>query len=132
MAFKHGVQASLTLNGTDVMDYVSSISPQFEVSMAEMRHLGVGRVERLPGFQDVTLTLEGDFDPALDTLLWQAFSSGSEVTVVYGPQGSSAGSPKYTIPMLVTRYSPGPAGDDAVKASAELAGSGGAITKGTF
>lgn len=132
MAFGHGTNISLTLGGVDITDYISSVSPEFTRAMAEMRHLGATRVERLPGLQDFRCTLEGDFEPTLDTALWSAFNGASEVTLVYGPLGSTAGNPRFSIPVLCTRYSPGPSGNDAVKASAELVGSGSAITKDTF
>ncbi len=132
MAFGHGTQISLTLGGVDITDYISSVSPEFTRAMAEMRHLGATRVARLPGFQDFRCTIEGDFEPALDTALWSAFNGSTEVILVYGPQGAGTGSPRFSIPVFCTRYSPGPAGDEAVKASAELVGSGSAITKDTF
>ncbi len=132
MAFGHGTGIALTIAAADITDYVSSVSPAFEKTLAEMHHLGVGRVERVAGFADVRLTLEGDFEPTLDTALWAAWNNGVEVSVIYGPQGSGAGMVRFTIPMLCSRYSPGPAGNDAVKTSAELAGSGSAITKDTF
>lgn len=132
MAFTHGKKAALTIEGTDITKYIASVSPAFERTLAEMRHLGAGSVERVAGHKDSRLTLEGDFDPALDAVLWAAYTSDEEVDVVYGPQGSGAGSVKFTIPMLLSRYSPGPAGNDAVKASAELSGSGTDVTKGTF
>lgn len=132
MAFGHGIGISLTIGGVDVTPYISSVSPAFEKAMAEMRHLGVGRVERAPGFRDARMTLEGDFEPALDTALWSAYDGDTEVSVVYGPQGSTTGNVRFTIPMFCSRYSPGPAGDDAVKCSAELVGSGSAVTKDTY
>lgn len=132
MPFEHGTGIALTLGGTDITKYISSVSPEFTRAMAEMRHLGATRVERLPGFKDFRCTLEGDFEPALDSELWDAYDGDAEVNLVYGPQGSDAGNVKFTIPVFCTRYSPGPAGDDAVKASAELVGSGSDITKDTY
>lgn len=132
MAFGHGTGISLTIGGTDVTDYITSYNPAFETAMAELRTLGNKRVQRLPGHADATATLEGSFEPALDTILWTAYNTGASVSVIYGPQGSGAGAVRFTVPFYVSRYSPGPASADAVQCSAELVGTGADITKDTF
>ena len=121
--FGHGTGISLTL-GVDITPYITSVSSQLERAMAELRHLGADSVERLPGLRDSRMTLEGDFEPVLDAALWDAWNGDDPVEVVYGPQGDDPGKVRYTFQFFCSRYSPGPAGQDAVKASAELVGTG--------
>lgn len=136
MAFSHGSKAvikfgtsSTPSTPTDISVYVTNVSAPFSAETHEVTTLGATSKNYIPGLKDGTISIEGKFDPAVDAHL--AGIAGLQVAFEYGPQGSTAGSVKYTGNCICTSYNPEtPVGAEATF-SAEFQLTGG-WTRGTY
>lgn len=135
MAFGHGKSAVFKLDDsggslTDISAYVRSVSPKRSADTADVTCFGAAVKSYIAGLTDMTISVEGVFDPTADAILHAAL--GAIKTWEFGPQGSGGGSIKYTAEGFVTSYTCGDASvDGAVTWSAEIQVTG-TLTRTTY
>ena len=100
--------ANVTLGGTDISDYVASVTLTTSVNEVETTSFGVGAVQRVGGLQDnsVTLDLHQDYS-AIEGLVYPLI--GSTTSLVVKPNGTAVGTanPSYTTnSVLITEWTP--------------------------
>ena len=101
--------ANVTLGGTDISDYVASVTLTTSVNEVETTSFGSGgAVQRVGGLQDnsVTLDLHQDYS-AIEGLVYPLI--GSTTSLVVKPNGTAVGTanPSYTTnSVLITEWTP--------------------------
>jgi hypothetical protein len=100
--------ANVTLGGTDISDYVASVTLTTSVNEVETTSFGVGAVQRVGGLQDnsVTLDIHQDYS-AIEGLVYPLI--GSTTSLVVKPNGTAVGTanPSYTTDsVLITEWTP--------------------------
>lgn len=125
MPFSHGSRAVFKLDNaagtlTDITIYITSISFPWSADTAEVTTLGKASKIYLAGLKDATISLEGVYDPAVAQILQAALGATSTKTFEFGPQGSSAGSPKLTGECIGTSFEVTTPVDGPATWSAEL------------
>jgi len=124
MAFGHGLNADFYMSTTAITGYLSELDPGFEREMAEMAHLGESWKSSLPGLRVGSFSASGDYDSALDTIVWTAFDASTHTACIYYPEGTGTGI-EFTFNAFVSSLKPGPASTgDAIKYSFDLVISG--------
>lgn len=118
-SFNHGSVATLSLDGTDVSQYLSEAGLELEIDTAETSALGTIAKTYVPGLEDATFSLSGMLDPTVDTLL-HGFKRVAQVPFVYRPAGPGAGLPEYTGNCLMSSYSIEASVDDMAAIEAEF------------
>lgn len=103
MAFVHGSKAVITVNSVSLTPYVDDITFSGNVGTAEVTVLGNTGKAYIPGLQDGSFALAGKFDPAADAAL-VAMNQVASLPVIYGPQGTTTGLPKYTCNAILSKY----------------------------
>jgi hypothetical protein len=131
MPFQPGYKAVIKIGGVDLSPYTASVSLSGSREALDVTTLGNAAKVYIPGQSDATLSLEGHYDPLVQSnfATWQA--SDTPVSWEYGPQGSEAGKPKLTGSGIVTSFEPGSDAGDVGKWSAEFQVTG-PITVGTY
>jgi hypothetical protein len=104
MTFAHGSKAVITVNSVALTSYVDTISFDGNVETAETTTLGLTGKAYIPGLQDATFKLTGIFDGTADAA-FVAMNQVASMPVIYGPQGSTTGLPKYTCNVIMNKYS---------------------------
>jgi predicted secreted protein len=110
MAKQVFTNAYVTVNGTDLSDHIASVTLDTSADEIETTAFGTaGWRSRVAGLKDGSIQLDWHQDFAassVDAVLSSAF--GSVGTVVVIPNGTVASStnPRYTIPAVVSSYSP--------------------------
>lgn len=124
--FAHGTAAS----ETDFSAITESVDFERVVAMLETTSFGSSSKTRIPGLKDATLKATMRWDQTLVGTLNTNFGATSKQALV-GPQGSTAGQVKYTVPSVISKigekYSVG--GLDLVDVEFSPTG---AVTVGTF
>jgi hypothetical protein len=105
MAVTHGKKAVIRLAGTDITSYLSKGSIERMRETAETTVFGLENKTYVAGLKDATFSGEGNFDPALDTILDAALGTDATRTLQYDPQGAGTGNIRYSVETLVTKYS---------------------------
>ena len=100
--------ANVTLGGTDISEYVASVTLTTSVNEVETTSFGVGAVQRVGGLQDnsVTLDIHQDYS-AIEGLVYPLI--GSTTSLVVKPNGTAVGTanPSYTTDsVLITEWTP--------------------------
>ena len=100
--------ANVTLGGTDISEYVASVTLTTSVNEVETTSFGVGAVQRVGGLQDnsVMLDLHQDYS-AIEGLVYPLI--GSTTSLVVKPNGTAVGTanPSYTTnSVLITEWTP--------------------------
>lgn len=103
MAFVHGSKAVITVNSVALTAYVDDVSFDGNVETAEVTVLANTGKAFIPGLQDGSFKLAGKFDPAADAA-FVAMNQVASLPVIYGPQGSTTGLPKYTCNAILAKY----------------------------
>lgn len=91
MAFGHGKDTKVFINGYDLTTFFTSHDSTEEVDMAETSTFGTNAKTYIPGMRDATLSLEGYFDGAVDAVdqvLSAAMGQNNGVLTVF-PQGDT-------------------------------------------
>jgi len=130
MAFAHGNKAKMTINSIDYSCYLKETGLDMSVDKAETTVLCVTAKTYIPGMNDATAPLEGLFDPTVDAAINSAITGGVLVALLYQPQGTTAGLPRYTSTGFFTKYSVKTSTTDAGSWSGEFQLSNG-WTRGT-
>lgn len=132
MAFNHGSVATLSLDGTDVSEYLHEVSLSRDIDTAETSALGTVAKTYVPGLTDATFTVSGMFDPTFVTLVdgFVASQVTSPIAFEFHPAGDGSGKPKYTGNCLMTSMEVGDSVDDMASLDLEFQITG-AVTLGT-
>lgn len=137
MAFSHGKDAVVKFGtvgvpgtATDISQYVTSVALPRAADVAETSTLGDASKNYIAGMKDGTVTVEGRFDPTVDTHL-AGILGVNGIAFEVGPAGSGSGSPKYTGTCICQSYEVSMDVGDAVGFSADFQISGD-VTRGTY
>lgn len=121
MAFKHGIDATLSIAGSAAAAYIESTTMDLKRELAEIRTWGANSVARVAGLKDAGFSASGPYDAAVDLLLYTAWAAATATAIVYSPDG---GTTTYTISCWVSQYSPTTGSGDAGRWSATLVSTG--------
>ena len=137
MSFVHGSVGVFQLGTaaapgtpTAISTFLTSVSFPFGVDTAEITTLTATAKSYLAGLEDATISIEGKFHTTVDAHL-NGIRRLATIAFVYGPAGSTTGSPRYSGTCMLTSYEVEGGVDDAASFSAELQVTG-SITRGTF
>ena len=136
MAFAHGKDTVVWLdNGagtlTNITAFLNQASIDRMADVAETTVFGLSNKTYIAGLKDGTISIEGRFDPAIDTIMDADLGAALTKSVEYGPEGGTTGKIKYSMEVIVTSYTIDNPLDDVVTFSAELQMTG-VVTRGTF
>jgi hypothetical protein len=130
MAFVHGSDSGIVVDGTTISAYVDSVSHNRSVDTAETSAFTNNDKTFIAGLEDGSFDLSGHWDTAADTALDGCFDSAS-VSLIYGPAGVTSGLVKYTATCFVTSYQIVSNVGDRTNWTGSFQRSGD-LTKGTF
>lgn len=125
MSFSHGSKAVFKIDDaagslTDITAYVTSVSVPWSADTAEVTTLGKTSKIYLAGLKDATISIDGYFDPTVNTLLTGILGAVENKSFEFGPQGETGGLPKFTGECICTGYDVGTGVDGAATFSAEF------------
>lgn len=125
-SFSGGDQATFSYNGTDLSDFISSVSLDTKRDIKDLQVIGGNAVSKIVGPISATINLEGFFDPTLDAALAPLILATTPTAHAfsYVPQGTGD---TFTGTAFLASYRVDTPGDDSAKWRAELAITG-AIT----
>lgn len=107
MAFKHGANARVYVNGYDLSAYLRQIGVTGKADAADVTTFGAAAKSYLAGLRDATLTAEGVFDGAVgavDAVLEAALGANRSLWSIW-PQGEAAvGDIGYGLDAIATSY----------------------------
>ena len=139
MAFSYGNIAVLELDNasgtiTDVSAYVSSVGLTIDRDTTDLPRLGGNQVAKLVGPPGSEFSVEGWYDPTIDTILgvWQLEANQTARTIFYGPAGSATSAIKYSGEVFLSTYDPDTSASDAASWSATFLVDTSGLTRGTF
>jgi len=118
MAFVHGKQIYVSVATHNVSPYTNKVDFPRSADTAETSTFGTNDKTYIPGLKGATFSIEGLWDATLDG--WMDAALGTEVAVVYIPQGNTTGNVRYTFQAILTSYNPPGSIGDAVKYSASF------------
>jgi len=121
MAFKHGIDATLSIAGAASAAYIESATMDLKRELAEIRVWGANSVARVAGLKDAGFSVSGPYEETIDLALYNAWAGAAAVAIVYSPDG---GTTTYTISCWVSQYSPTTGSGDAGRWSATLVSTG--------
>lgn len=110
MAFKHGRNASLTLNTKDLTAFCDSLDISFDVPTADTTAFGATWSSALAGVPSGKIEVSGYYDPTVTTgpgsVFWNCIAGGVPVTALVYPGGTVTPQELWTITSgaLVTGY----------------------------
>jgi hypothetical protein len=130
VAFEHGSNSFISVDGTTLSSYVDSVSFDRTGETAEVTAFGNDDKAYIAGLFDGAIQISGHWDATQDAAVAGCFD-GSTVTVIYGPDGSTAGEVRYSFAAIITNYSPSSSVGDKVSWSASLQKTG-TLTRNTF
>ncbi len=135
MAFKHGKDAAISVNGTLISVYTDSTGLSRDRDTAETTTFGVNDKTHIPGLMGGSLSISGNYDPTASVgqaaVLEGAFTGGVAVTCIYYPGGNSSGQRSHTFSGIVTNYSETSSVSDKVTFSSSILVTG-AVTTATI
>jgi len=124
MAYAHGKEARVYVNGYDLSGYLTGIKGSNEADTAEVSTFGDSAKERISGLRDASITGEGVFDGATsaeDQVFAAALGVNNGIFTVM-PQGDTLGNRAYGLSAEETSYESDADLGDAVKFSFEAQG----------
>ncbi len=128
--------ASVTFNSVDLSDHVTDFTITADSDTLEDSAMGDDWRTFLQGVKkwEVSITFNDDFAASeVDATLWSAFSTGTNVTLAFLPEGGTVGTTNPSYTGSVVPSTPGPIGGsygDLAKRSVTLQGSG-TLTRAT-
>lgn len=103
MAKTNSNDVYLSIGGQDFSGLFTQVEIEKSVATTDATAgSGVDGVQRLSGLTDVTLTATIYFDTAFTSAQETVLSSTAAQTVIYGPEGSTSGLPKFECSMILT------------------------------
>ena len=130
MAFRHGSNSFISVDGSDVSTFTDSATAAHTQDTAEVTAFGDDDKEFIAGLRDGNFSLSGHWDVTADAALIGTFDGGT-VVIIYGPEGNAGGSVEYTATCIVTSYSQSSPVGDKVSWSADFQRTG-ALARSTF
>lgn len=118
MAFVHGKNVYVSVAANNVTPYTNKADFPRSADTAETSTFGTSDKTYIPGLKGATFSIEGLWDVTLDG--WMDGILGTEVQIIYCPQGNSAGNVRYTFQAILTSYNPPGSISEAVKYSASF------------
>jgi hypothetical protein len=136
MAVSHGKKTKVFLDDSggsrvEITSYMSQAALNTMRDTAETTVFGNEDKTYVAGVRDRTFSGSGNFDPALDAILFAALGTDVTKTLEYAPQGDGSGLLKYSFEALVTSYDIEGDTGSKVGCSFELQGTG-AVTRATY
>lgn len=121
MAVSHGSAARVYVGGYDLSGFLRSAASELTRETAETTTFGLGAKTYVAGLADATVSLEGYYDGAPDTIapVLYAATSSERVLVTVCPQGDTVGAPAYSLESLETRYTVEASLDDVTTLAGE-------------
>lgn len=108
MAFVHGSNSTMVVDGTTVSSYVDNVSFSRDVDLAEVTAFGNDDKAYIAGLEGATLSITGHWDATADAALHGTFDAAS-FAWSYSPD---AGTTTYSGNAFVTNYTQNsPVGD---------------------
>ena len=128
MAFRHGRNASLTINTKDLSTYMDNLDISFDVPTADTTAFGASWSSALAGIPSGKLEFGGFYDPTVTVspgaVLFPLITAGTAVTALVYPGGTVTPQELWTITsgVIVTSYAESSPVGGAVswKASADI------------
>lgn len=121
MAFKHGVEATLSIGGTAFCGYIENAAMNLERELAEIRTLCSEAVERVAGLRNITFTADGAWDETADAALFDLWDGDVTAVIAFSPDG---GETTYTCDCFLGTYNITAGSGDKVGWSIDLASDG--------
>ncbi len=134
--FRHGKSAVFKVDNAagsiqDISNTLNSVSFPREAETLETTSFGSSDRTYVVGFKNQTISIEGSFDAATDTILAGILGAEASVSFEYGPEGSTSTFTKYTGECFMTSYETSAGVGDVVSYSAEFQITG-AVTRGAY
>lgn len=129
MAFIHGKGSVYLLNASDLSAFSNKVEVKPAADKQDVTTFGKGSHVYKAGLGDGTATLSGIYDDGADgprAVIKPLI--GTVVTFVHRPEGTGAGKPQDTVPVLVESYTETVAVADHIMWEAELQFSGDVVT----
>lgn len=121
--FRHGRNAKVAVNATDLSAYFNSGDVSRSMEPAEVTTFGSNSKAYIPGLMDGTVSLSGFFDGsanAVDAVLAGALQAATDTLVTFAPEGFSIGSHTFQMQAQETSFQVSAPVADAVTTSAEF------------
>ncbi len=107
MAFRHGRLAELSINAVLLSTFTDSMDVQLKNSPADTTTFGAAWKTAIPGLNDGTVAVAGDYDPTTATgpayVFTQLLGAAPFACVAY-PGGNVAGQEIHTFSAILTDY----------------------------
>jgi predicted secreted protein len=108
MAFRHGKNASVTINSVDLSTFCDDLSLAIDVDTADTTTFGSTWKSAIAGLPGAKMTLKGDYDPTASTgpasAIFACITGGAPVAVVHKPGGTLTGQRTNSFNAIVTNY----------------------------
>ena len=133
MAFVAANDVYLSVDGTNIAAYCSSIETEYTIDSLDTTTFSAGGHTYQGGMTDGTMSLEGTYDNTASgpkAVIEPLMRDGQLVAAVYRPEGTGSGKPQQAFNVLVTKYGESSAVGEMIKWSAEMQVSG-AVTDTT-
>ena len=135
MATIHGKNSYFSVGGSSLTSYLTDISMDRPVDMAESTVMGLSSKTYVSGMKDATLSISGRYDSTAasgpDAILNGIVGGATASAFEYGPEGNGTAKVKYSGSAFLTSYNVSSPVGDVVAFSAEFQCTGD-VTKGTF
>lgn len=122
--FNSGNIAQFTLGGTDLSQYITSVSTNIERDIKDIKPIGGNAGTKLVGSYSGTISLEGGYDPTLDGVLSALVLAATPATSTFAYKPSGASGRTIAGSAYVASYRVDTPGDDTATWRAELAVAG--------
>ncbi len=121
MAFNSGNIATVTVGGSDISQYTTSVSLDVTRDIKDIKPIGGAAVSKVVGPYAGTVSLEGGYDPALDNVLAPLMlaTTPAAQAFVYKPAGASGTT--FSGTGYIASYRVDAPGDDTAKWKSEIA-----------
>lgn len=135
MASVHGSKSYFACGASvNLTTFVNNIAVVRPKDQAETSTMGQTSKTYVAGLKDLTITIAGNFDSVAggpNVTLAALYATTSSVNYWYGPEGSTAGSIKWSGSALCTKYDVTSPVGGVVAFTADFQGTGD-VTEGTF
>lgn len=135
MAFVHGKESVFSIDSVELTAYLTDITFNNTVDMAETSTMGNEAKTYISGMSDGTFSISGRYDSTASTgpnaVLNGLVAGKTVVAFEYGPEGDTNGDVKYTGNCFLTAYNVSSPVGDVVAFTADFQVTG-AITEGTY
>ena len=89
--FNHGNVAHFTLGGTDISQYVTSVSTDLQREIKDIRTIGGTAVSKVVGPYAGTISCEAGYDATFDAIISALFLASTPTSSTFSQQPSGTG-----------------------------------------